>query len=91
MVRKLNSTKGTLFDRFAVGLLSALLALVTGIIIPMLFWAFGAVGLWPSIFFYGVLIFAVVMFFIGFFFNENLLAEIYGKIWNVIYRVFSSP
>jgi len=88
MARKIHGSESTVFDRFAVGLLSAILAALTAIIIQMLFFMFGAVGLWSDIYFYGAILFTGVMFIIGFTTNGNLLAEIYGKIWNLIYRFF---
>ncbi len=78
-----------LIDRLAVSFLSAILAFITGLII------------WLSVIsisivyritidggsFVLVLYFTAVMAIIGFFMMENIMVNIFGKIWNFVYKL----
>ncbi len=79
---------GTLFDRIAVGTFSALLAALTALVIPLMFFSVGSFVPLPSVYLYGSIVFTIIMFALGFLLKENILVNIYGKIWNVFYRLF---
>ena len=88
MADETQESDGNLFDRVAVGVLSALLAVLTALIIPLMFLMSGVIVPWVKIYLYGSLVFAFIMFAIGFLLKVNLLSHIYGKIWHALYRVF---
>jgi hypothetical protein len=84
------SKKGevTFFDRIAVGLFFALLAVITLFIIPLMFFLAGGLAPWHEIYLYGAIIFTAIMFLLGFFLKITILVNFYGRIWDVFYRLF---
>ena len=88
MVKATNKNEATLFDRVAIGLFSAFLAAITALVIPFMFFAAGSIVPWPGIYLYGSVIFTIAMFVLGFLLKENYVVNMYGKIWNIFYRVF---
>jgi fumarate reductase subunit D len=87
MSNTVRGNEGTLFDRIAVGLFSALLAIVTALIIPLMFFLVGGFVPFPRVYLYGSIAFAFIMFAIGFLLKLNILENIYGNIWTVLYKL----
>lgn len=84
MREKKKKDEATLFDRFAVGGLSAVLAALTYILV---WFSFGFVhgGVLPIELF---LICVGVMFLVGFFTLDNYFIDILAPIWNLIVKLF---
>lgn len=79
--------KATLFDRFAVALLSGLLSFISSLVIWFLIViAMNFEG--PYIFssFKLVIGFTVIMALLGFFMLENFLARLLGRLWQFIFE-----
>ena len=75
--------RSTLFDRFAVALLSGVLALLSG----SLLWsvvAIWSIGLPPFAF---VLWFAGVMAGLGFALRENLIVNVLSWLWRLLFQL----
>ena len=81
-----NLKEATLFDRFAVGVLSAFMAAITyGFILSLVaLFSDGALLLPIELFF----IFILAMFFIGFFTLDNYFINISVPLWRLILKLF---
>ena len=78
--------KATLFDRLAVGILSAFLAAITYGFIWLIFALLFNVGMLPIELF---IIFTGFMFLLSFFTLDNYVIKILTPLWNVIIRIFT--
>ena len=84
---KLSVEENTITDRIAVGLLSGIAAFLTGAFIWFIvFYTFSTSGFEYQPPFVPVLIFAAVMFYLGFATLSNVVARVLGAIWRFLYR-----
>ena len=82
--------KHALIDRFAIAFLSGLIAFITGVIVwcLVLFLSHGMLLDISNGSFKIVLYFTVLMTVLGFFMMENILINIFSKIWDFLYKIF---
>lgn len=83
-IEKKNKDEATLFDRFAVGGLSAFLAALTS---GLAWWSFGFVGSGHVLPIGLFLIFTGTMFLVGFFTLDNYFIDILAPIWDLIVKL----
>ena len=78
-----------LFDRFAVALFSGVTAFLTGLAIWFVFVGFNYMGTFVFVIPFSIIWwFTGVMALLGFLLLDNLIAEIFGKVWKIISYAF---